>query len=92
MVHFQGLTLSSWQRDAEATWMADDLTYTIITNSDHVFHFSLFGLQYLSGRTFQASDPEATRVLIGRVGGAAQGPPLGAAHWPCCPAGLRTPL
>ena len=60
--------------------MADDLTYTIITNSDHVFHFSLFGLQYLSGRTFQESDPEATRVLIRRVGGAAQGPPLGAAH------------
>lgn len=65
MAQFQGLTLSSWQRDAEATWMAGDLTYTIITNSDHVFHFSLFGLQYLSGRTFQASDPEATRVLIG---------------------------
>ena len=82
VAHFQDLTLSPWKHDAGATWMADDLTYIIITNSDHVFHFSLFRLQYLSWRTFQVSAPKVIRVLIRGCGGGAQGLHLGAAHWP----------
>lgn len=92
VAHFQGLTLSSWKRDPGATWMADDLTYIIITNSDHVFHFSLFGLQYLSWRTFQVSAPKVIRVLIRVCGVEPKARISERLTGHAAPAGLRTLL